>query len=36
MATSPETRLHARSAVAELPMDVPVEVELLVETHPDT
>ena len=30
--------LHARSAVgvAELPMDVPVEVELVVETRPDT
>jgi enamine deaminase RidA (YjgF/YER057c/UK114 family) len=30
--------LHARSAVgvAELPMDVPVEVELVVETHSDS
>jgi enamine deaminase RidA (YjgF/YER057c/UK114 family) len=30
--------LHARSAigVAELPMDAPVEVELVVETAPDT
>jgi enamine deaminase RidA (YjgF/YER057c/UK114 family) len=30
--------LHARSAVgvAELPMDAPVEVELVVETHPET
>ena len=29
--------MHARSAVgvAELPMDAPVEVELVVETHPD-
>jgi enamine deaminase RidA (YjgF/YER057c/UK114 family) len=29
--------LHARSAVgvAELPMDAPVEVELVVETHPE-